>query len=57
MGKSPPELLNKDQLEQTNCLVTDKAIKTTNLLNDTNDKRNQTDDDYQAFHITIAISH
>ena len=56
MRKSPPELLNKDQLEQSQCLVTDKAMKTTNLPNDTNDERNQTDDDEQTFHPTFLTS-
>jgi len=56
MRKSPLELLNKDQMEQNKRLVSDKAMKTTNLPNDSNDERNQTDDDEQTFHPTFRTS-
>ena len=49
MRKSPPELLNKEQLQQNKSLVTDKAMKTTSLHNDTNDENNKTDVDDQTF--------
>jgi hypothetical protein len=54
MRKSPPELLNKEELEQNH--QTDKATKTTNLPNETNEERNQTDDDDQTFHPTFLTT-
>jgi len=53
MRKSPPELLNKEQLQQNKSLVT---MKTTNLTNDTNDERNKTGGDDQTFLPTFLTS-